>query len=61
MAEVRAADLPDGSVVADDHTAWIKNHPREWAQWRGTDGGYAPDEFIDSALADGAMVLRGGY
>ncbi len=61
MAGIKAADLPDGSVVADDHSAWIKSHPREWAQWRGTDGGFAPDEFIDSALADKAAVLREGY
>ncbi len=61
MTDIKAADLPVGSVVADRHSAWFKDHPRDWAQWRGTRGDYAPDHFIDSALDDGATVLRHGY
>lgn len=57
----KAADLPDGSIVATRTTVYIKTHPTKWAQWRGTNGEHAPDPFIDSDLADGATVLRVGY
>ena len=60
MTDIKAADLPDGSVVADDNTAWIKNHPTVTAAWRGTDGGYAGNWLVDKALEKGAQVLRGG-
>jgi hypothetical protein len=60
-ADDRAADLPDGSVVANRNKAWIKNHPSGWSPWRSTQGSYEHDKFIDEALASGATVLRYGY
>lgn len=55
-----AASLPDLSVVADDDTAWIKNHPSKTAQWRSSNGGYFSNRFMDDQLARGARVLREG-
>lgn len=58
--EITAAELSDGSVVADHRRAFIKNHPTTTAAWRGTDGGYHGDWSVDEALANGAIVLRDG-
>jgi hypothetical protein len=58
--EISAANLSDGSVVADHRRAFIKNHPTPNAPWRGTDGGYHYNRSIDEALANGAVVLREG-
>jgi hypothetical protein len=57
---MKAADLPDGSIVANENKAFIKNRPTRDSQWRGTDGSYARDWFIDDLLAEGAVVLREG-
>lgn len=57
---VRAADLPDGSVVSADHTTYVKDHPSKTAAWRGTRGGHHGDWAVDKALTDGAQVLRIG-
>jgi hypothetical protein len=57
---VRAADLPEGSTVATDRKAFIKNHPTLTAPWRGTDGGYHGDWSVQKALDAGAQVLRVG-
>ncbi len=57
----RAADLPDGSVVADSETAYIKTHPSRTAQWRGTRGGYHANWEIDQVLAQpDSQILRVG-
>lgn len=56
----RAADLPDRSVVATDSTAYIKTHPTATAPWRGTNGGYFADVWVDEALTAGGRVLRVG-
>jgi hypothetical protein len=56
----RAADLPERSVVASEHHAYIKNHPTPTAPWRGTSGGYFADWKVDEELASGARVLRVG-
>lgn len=58
--EFTAAELPDGSVVADHRRAFIKNHPTATAAWRGTDGGYHGDWAVEEALANGARLLRRG-
>lgn len=58
--EVRAADLPDGSVVANHRKAWIKNHPALHYPWSTTDGSVGQDHNVDDALANGATVLRVG-
>lgn len=60
MTDIKAADLPEGSVVANERHAWVKSHPSAHSQWRGTSGGYYPDELVDKELAAGAMVLREG-
>jgi hypothetical protein len=61
MAEkTDAANLPDYSVVADKTTAFIKSHPTITAQWRGTNGGYFGDAYINQRITLGAQVLRVG-
>ena len=60
-ATVKAAALPDGSVVATDKHAFMKNHPTASSAWRGTDGSYAGDWYVDGLLEKGAQVLRQGY
>lgn len=58
---VKAVDLPDGSVVANDFHAFIKTHPAKYSQWRGTTGGFYPNELVQKELYNGAAVLRVGY
>lgn len=58
---LRAADLPDGSVVATESVAYIKTNPAAWAQWRGTDGGYWSDAAVDERLRQEGQVLRYGF
>lgn len=54
-----AADLPDGTVVIDDSrsVAYIRNHPTAHSPWRGTDGSYSADRYVDLALSVGAHVI----
>ncbi|MBF9129507.1 hypothetical protein I0C86_11090 [Plantactinospora sp. S1510] len=58
--QIRAAHLPDGSVVSSAHTTYVKDHPSETAAWRGTRGGQHEDWEVDKALTGGAEVLRVG-
>lgn len=58
---VKAADLSDGSVVANDFHAFIKTHPSKYSQWRGATGGFYPNELVQKELDNGAVVLRVGY
>ncbi|MFC6021715.1 hypothetical protein ACFP2T_36815 [Plantactinospora solaniradicis] len=58
--QIRAAHLPDGSVVSSAHTTYLKDHPSETDAWRGTGGGHHGDWEVDKALAGGAEVLRVG-
>ncbi len=57
---MNAADLPEGSVVANNKKAWIKTSPSNYSQWRGTSGGYYPDKLVQDAIDAGAKVLRVG-
>ncbi len=59
---VKAADLPDGSVVADRHDAYIKITGAE-TYWSETGSRVQfGDSFIDRLLADGGdTILRRGY
>jgi len=52
--------LPDGSVVADARVAYVKNHPTDECQWRGTNGSHARDGYVTELLRAGAKVLRHG-
>jgi hypothetical protein len=54
------ADLPDGSVVANDRKVWIKTHPALHYQWMTTDGTCGQNHNVDEALTNGATVLRVG-
>jgi hypothetical protein len=60
--ERRAADLPQGSVVATTRHVWIKEDASSINPWAG----YCEtvralsDDYIDDRLADGAEVLRVG-
>lgn len=56
----RAADLPEGSVVAHPRIAWIKG-TFGWHVTGGKELDYnRPDSDVDNALAYGAQVLRVG-
>lgn len=57
---VNAADLPDGSVIADSGHAYIKNRPSPTAAWTSTNGGWLHDKYVQEALDAGAQVLRHG-
>ncbi|GAA0494040.1 hypothetical protein Ade02nite_20780 [Paractinoplanes deccanensis] len=62
MNDIKAADLPDGSVVANNKHAFIKTHPTRTAQWRGTNGGFFGDWYIDELFTEGkTTVVREGY
>ncbi len=60
-AEARAADLPEGSIVASRIKVWIKTFPSDYSDWRATTGAYEHNRYVDEALASGATVLRHGY
>ena len=60
MSDVRAADLPTGSVVADGEQAYIKTHPTRWSQWRATSGAHIDDTQVQDVLDTGGAVLRVG-
>lgn len=58
MAGIRAADLPDGSVIANEVQAWIKT---EAGRWLATGDDMSIHEYeAQEALDDGATVLRTG-
>lgn len=64
MADVRAADLPAGSVVTWGHNIYLKDDwshavDRPWCS-AGTPRTY-PDDHVDLCLAAGGKVLRYGY
>jgi hypothetical protein len=58
VTNIAAADLPNGSVVADDASAWFKVQPNGW-QVTGH-GPAADDRHIDWQIQRGAQVLRAG-
>ncbi len=64
-AEVRAADLPEGSIIALRRDVWIKqaeSGPNDPEPWDGTGSRWSvSDEQTDPLLAVGARVLRHGY
>jgi hypothetical protein len=61
MADINAADLPVGSVVANDTAAFIKIRMSMSPHWRGTNGTQVHNEHIDQHMQRGAVVLREGY
>lgn len=58
MAEVRAADLPEGSIVAAKQYVLIKAKAFVWDSTTGHQWG---NDGVDMLLAEGAPVLRHGY
>lgn len=59
MSDIRADELPDGSVVANDYIAWIKCETDHWRE-TGDEMGWS-NKFVQEALDEGAVVLRKGY
>lgn len=59
MTEVRAADLPEGSIVASRHHVYLKQGPGAWS----TNFGNYPtgDWAVEDSIVHGARVLRHGY
>ncbi len=62
---IRAADLPEGSIVALRHDVWIKQAESgngDAGPWDGTGSRWSvADELIDQMIAVGARVVRYGY
>jgi hypothetical protein len=57
----RAADLSEGSVVATDKVAWIKESQFLDVPWTSSQrGNLVGNRVVDEALARGARVLRVG-
>ncbi len=64
MTDVKAADLPEGSVVANQHSAWIKVSKKlpDLGSWLGTGDDMSTYDWEPQAALDGgAIVLREGY
>lgn len=55
----KAADLPEGSVVANGHTAWIKGSGDRWGDTGDEAGVFDLD--VQERLDAGAVVLREGH
>jgi hypothetical protein len=61
VTATKAADLPQGSVVANSHIAIVRVIPGIGFVWHGTDKRRYTDEDVDGLLfADGFVVLREG-
>ncbi len=63
MAEVRAADLPEGTIIGYATLAVIKLGPSGALRrpWASTHNNLYDDHEIDAWLAEDATVLRHGY
>ncbi len=61
MTEVRAADLPDGSIVAALYQVWILADRAGERVWHGTDKREMTDGQVQRYLDIGATVLRHGH
>jgi hypothetical protein len=63
MTDERAADLPVGSIIANDHTAWIKvsKADNDLGCWSATSDELATYDWEpQEALNSGAVVVRRG-
>lgn len=60
MPNDTAEDLPFGSVIATDATAWIKNVEHAPDSWSSTTGETTSSEYIELLLGVGCPVLRRG-
>nr|WP_221374500.1 hypothetical protein [Actinoplanes polyasparticus] len=61
MNDIKAADLPEGSVVAGRDIAYVSRWVGISAIWCGTDGSRVYDAWIDGVLAADGVVLRHGH
>lgn len=65
VGEIRAADLPEGSVVVDDMRGiafYAFTNPGDLPdRWTGDGEGCVLDSAVDFALRNGGKVLRHGY
>lgn len=63
MAEVNAADLPEGTVIGYASLATIKVGSGDYLRlpWATTHDGMYDDDTVNDWLCDGAEVLRHGY
>lgn len=61
MAEVRAADLPEGTVIGYATLAVIKLSDGLRRPWASTHNNLYADYEVDAWLAADATVLRHGY
>lgn len=60
MSEIRAADLPEGSIVALWHDVAVRNPDGFTKPWMSTSGP-VDHWFADEILKRGGKVLRHGY
>lgn len=64
MAEVNAADLPEGSVVATRDAVYLKAFESRATNLPWVAAGFSTpirDRYVDDLLRNGAAVLRHGY
>lgn len=60
MSDIKASDLPLGTVVMTDSNAFTKAEPDHFNCWRRTAGGYYSDRYVQVLLDEGARVFREG-
>ncbi len=61
MTDIKAADLPEGSVVANSRIAIMRVTSGIGFVWHGTNKKRYTDDDVDGLLfADGFVVLRNG-
>ncbi|MFG2046082.1 hypothetical protein ACGFIW_01460 [Micromonospora sp. NPDC048935] len=61
MSTKQPADLPEGSIVANNTIALFRVLSGIGVVWRGTDGRRYDDASVDELLSGGAVVLRDGF
>lgn len=61
MNEIKAANLLEGSIVANHDVVYLRVLDGIGAVWHGTNGSRMHDLQIGELLDAGAVVLRHGY
>lgn len=61
MTEDKAADLPEGSVVANGRFAVFRELSGVGMVWYGSNGRRYDDQDMNELLVGAAVVLRHGY
>lgn len=60
MTDIKAEDLPEGCVIADEQTRWVKRWQTPGGEWQSAQGSLTGDWYINYRLTQGAVVLGEG-